>query len=683
MLTITFTNTVTLEGFSSHSDVNIQITNVHYNIGNPGSITADSLPAGNLCVSDNYLLNGFATPLPAFGIRGVCTSKGGNASTVGVEGGGPSNGEVVIITAQANNPVSDIQLNVTNPNGSSQAVNQPISPINLTESAPGSIPSGVNGWTCVDFRHGNGTWDAQSGLPTITGTNGLTVSNISVLTTGSGATDDSLVFQVTGGSAGAPGVLTLSNLHVSVPQSVFVNIVEGLVRVTYGGSDPSCDHGFTDTVDTKVFSVTSRIFGIDAEATADQAFQNANPVNLGNQSGGNEAAVLTTDTAPYDALAASYLASQLDTGIVLTPQATISSETLRTLAVEGVEHVYVLGGPLVISQNVINQLMATTSYYPGGITPRLDHNSNSNRLLDVQWIWGPTADDTASLSAQYVGAHPIGTAAFQAGYGGMYNDTSGSNGTPAAGAPDAPVNTAILATDTGFQDSASASVMAYRGVGANSGAGNGAPFPLILTGPAALSHGAVAALDNDGIQQVIVMGGPLAISDNVVNQLMAMGLQVIRIAGTNFGDTSVKTAEFELNTSAPSGQADGLGFTTSAAPINFSHTEADDISYQALSFARGDFYTDSIVSAQINSIEQSPMLLTVDPNTVGSALNTFLATEGNPATAFGTNEIVDSGFSVNQFILQMGQLVFGGPIAFSSSLETAVANAIGPDQFPF
>jgi hypothetical protein len=63
-------------------------------------------------------------------------------------------------------------------------------------------------------------------------------------------------------------------------------------------------------------------------------------------------------------------------------------------------------------------------------------------------------------------------------------------------------------------------------------------------------------------------------------------------------------------------------------------------------------------------------------------VTTFLATEGVPATAFGQTHAIGPGFSVNQFHVVGGQAIFGGPVAFTSALETAIATAIGPDQLP-
>lgn len=649
-LTITFTNTtpVVLTSGGVGSGITIQITGVKYNVSGGATISADQ---GNVDVASIYDIAGFTT-LP------------GGFSTTGVTGGGPSNGDIGAITVVGNTPPSDIQLNVTNSTSGSQAVNQPISPITISESSVGALPSGVNGYVCVSLLEG-AEWDGTTTAPTAAATGGAVVGPVSILTTGPLAGDSTLEFQVTTGSSSAPAVITLSNLDVSVPQSLIQDIAGGLVLVTYGGSNAACSGGVTTTTATKVFSVSARIAGTDADGTAAQAFAIANPAGAG----GNPAAVLSTDTDPYDALAASYLAGQLGTGILLTPTAAISSETLSALRIAGVETVYVTGGPDAISNAAISQLESTPSYFPGGVTERHDNFTNDSRLLTVQQIFGSTADGTASQIAQFVGTHPIATSVFQAAYGGAYNDTSGSSGSSASSAPDSAVNTAIIATDTGFQDAASASVMAYN-----------ESMPLILSPAAALSTDAIAALENDGIQQVIVMGGPDAISDAVVTQLEGMGISVLRVAGSDYTDTSVEAAKFELNGTNAAGQFDGLGFSTSNA---LGLPAILGINLQGLGFARGDFYTDALVSAQINSMLDQPELLTENPTTLGTPVSTFLATEGNPATAYGSSEPGAKGQSFNLYTIVGGQGIFGGTQAIASATETAIAAALGPDQIPF
>jgi putative cell wall-binding protein len=646
-LTLKFTSSAVIEQAGPLTGVNIQITGVKYDVSGGSTITADQ---GSVAVAADYDIGGFGTPpTPA------------SLSTTG-EPSGPSNAVIGAITVVGNTPASDIQLNVTSNTTGSEDVNSPISPITLTESSTGALPAGpANGWVCVSLVTG-GEWDNTTTAPTAVATNGMTVSAPIVLTTGPVAGDSTLVFDVTAPSSTGPSTITLGNLNVSVEQNLITDLIEGVVEVTYGGANPACGGGTTTTTLTKVFNVSGRVYGADADGTAAQAFDIANP-------GGNDTAVLATDTDPYDALSASYLAGQLGTGVLLTPTGAVSQETLSALRIAGVETVYAVGGPDAISQADITQLEATPSYTPGGVTERYDVNTNDVRLLEVQWIYGPDADGTAGQTAQFVGDHPIGTPEFQAAYGGEYNDTTGSSGSSASSAPDLGVNTAVLATDTGFQDAASASVMADK-----------SNLPLLLTPLSALSAETMAALENDGIQQVLVMGGPDVIADTVLTQLEGMGISVLRIAGSDYTDTSAKAAAFELNDTNAAGQFDGLGYSTSSALGLGSLFGAN---LQVLSFARGDFYSDAIVSSQINAFLQSPELLSENPTLLGTPVTTFLNTEGNPSTAFGPTFPEGPGFSAVGYTITGGQAIFGGPVAFASSVVTAISTAIGPDQLPF
>ncbi len=657
MLTITFTNTVVLTSTATPlSGVEIQITGVKYNVSGGATIAGDQ---GTVDVGSNYDPSGFsALPSPL----------GFSHAPAGLTPGtsGPSNADVTDIIVTGNTPPSDIQLNVTSLAGSgSEAVDQPVSPITLAESFPGALPSGANGYVCVSLLAG-GAWNGGSS-PTASATNGATVGPVTILTTGPIAGDSTLEFQVTGGSTTGPTTITLSNLAVDVPQSLIDDILGGFVSVTYGGTNPVCSGGATTFTATKAFSVSGRIYGVDADATAAQAFAIANPVG----GGGNVGAVLATSTDPYDALSASYLAGQTGTGILLTGTgSTVDPETMTELRLAGVETVYAVGGPNVISQGQITELESTPVYLPGGTTQVYDPSTNDVRLIEVQWIYGATADDTAAQVAQYVGDFPIGNPVVEAAYNGQYNDTAGSNGSPQSTAPDTGVQTAIIATDTGFQDAASASVMAYHN-----------HLPLILSPANALSPGSVQALDNDGIQQALVMGGPDVINDSVVTQLEGMGISVLRIAGSDYTDTSAEAAKFELNSTDSAGQLDGLGYSLirSLIPI----PTALNLNLISLSFARGDFYTDAIVSSQINSFLESPELLTENPTTLGTPVATFLATEGNPTTAYGQSTATGpQGSSTNQYPVVAGQAIFGGPLAFNAAVETTIAQDLGPDQLP-
>jgi hypothetical protein len=203
------------------------------------------------------------------------------------------------------------------------------------------------------------------------------------------------------------------------------------------------------------------------------------------------------------------------------------------------------------------------------------------------------------------------------------------------------VTTAILATDQSFTDAASASAVAYK-----------SHFPLLLTGPSSLSPDAVTALTNDAVQQVIVMGGPVAISDNVLSQVEAMGISVLRVAGQDFTDTSQLLAQFEQNSVNGSGLTNGLDYEPFYVTI-----------------ARGDYYTDAIIASQWSGRTSTPILLTWDPNNTGMPGGTdYLGTYLHSAGQVGFDPGTPADGTMNNL------LFIGGPFAISPALETTIAN---------
>jgi hypothetical protein len=627
--------------------------------------------AGQVAVSTGYNLGAGVQPAPS---STATVSPGPPPATNPAKGtpitGNPSNAIVggPNVTVSGNSPITDIQLLSVNGTHNS-AQNQPISPIKITEGAAGQLTSGAFGYVCVALN-GGVEWNAAE-TPTATASGGgLAVSPlVTTESTGSQTGAGTIEFQVTTSSTTGPATITLNNLFVNVPAAAgVVTPGTGTVSVTFNGTNPICTGGSAAiTNPTVVFNVSLRIGGSDADATADQACDILFPLGF---NGGVPYAnpvlgapvptftvVLATDSDYQDALSASYLAGTLGTCVLLTPTAALSAETLQTIQFLGATNVDVVGGPMAVSPAALAQLAATPEWQPGGIVEQYQPNTNNPKLLVVQEIYGATADGTAQAVAQSV-PHDPSALAFPGAYvGNAYNDTTGISASPAASAPDFPVTTAILATDNGFQDAASASVLAYGGITATSPTTGKkvtlTPMPLLLTGQASLAPEAQAALLNLGIQQLIVMGGPVAISDTVVQQVEALGIAVLRIAGQDFQDTSQLLAQFELNTTNVAGQATGLAFGGPGALT------------QPLSFARGDYYSDAIVAAEVASGISSPILLTENPTTVGPELTTFLGIEGNPATAYGAR-----GRPVST------ENVFGQTLAITTALETALAQAL-------
>ncbi|MGH8980069.1 MAG: cell wall-binding repeat-containing protein, partial [Acidimicrobiales bacterium] len=301
-----------------------------------------------------------------------------------------------------------------------------------------------------------------------------------------------------------------------------------------------------------------------------------------------------------DALSSQYLAQHLTTGTLLTPTASLSAVTATTLEEEGIATVYIVGGTFAVSKAVATAIGTLTADQCGGV--------NSTGKIAVQRIFGQTAYGTAMKVAEYVGtgasesfvgAYPTTNAT---GGLGRYNDTA-ARGTPA---PAGSEPTAILASGLEFPDAQAASVISYH-----------TRIPLLLTSGSTLSTTAVTAVEQLGIKQVIVVGGTFAVTPTVEGALIAKtGVSVLRVAGKNYTDTARELARFE----AGSGTR-GLGWTPGHRVL----------------VARGNGFTDGLAGAVLENSHDTatgssgharPLLLTYDPDVVGTYLTTFLKVTG-------------------------------------------------------
>ncbi|HEY3844946.1 MAG TPA: cell wall-binding repeat-containing protein [Acidimicrobiales bacterium] len=504
----------------------------------------------------------------------------------------PSNATVTDVAVSSNNP----PVGLVSGNDTDAA----ISPIALTESVTGTL---LTGYTCVTLSNGS-TFDVLSHSPSITATGGGAV----VSSTVSHPAPGTLAFDVTTASSTAVAAFTLGNLFVDGGNNL------GPAPFTLStGSSSACAGGVTlQSAGDRAFAVyaQSRTAGSDSDATAALEMESVfPPPSSCPGTSGARTVVLATDENFPDALSASYLAGRLGTGLLLTPTAALSAETAAALRVEGITNVDVVGGPDAVSPAVLNTLTTTPIYSCGGtqaISPLTG--------MSVQVIAGATEYDTSSVIAQYFGLQSIGTAEFPGAYG-EYNDTTGM---ASASGPSDEVPTAIVATGESFEDATSSSVMAYA-----------QHFPVVLTTPDTLASQASASLINDQIKQVVLVGGPLAVSDNVVAQIQALGIAVLRVAGQDATDTAQELARFELNSLSSIANnigSEGLGW--------------DQNNNHAVVLARGDFYSDGLAGAPFAALaagsgHPEPILLTFDPNTLGSFLTGFFNAGGSNGGLFG------------------------------------------------
>lgn len=390
----------------------------------------------------------------------------------------------------------------------------------------------------------------------------------------------------------------------------------------------------------------------------------------------NGSIFVATDADYHDALGAAFPAGAFNTGVVLTDPDTLLTSTADIIREEGVQVVYLVGGDLAIYDSVENALASTPSYHCGGRVARLNPNGQVEDLNVIR-VAGYTADDTNRLLETLPGPEfiaptpgPFGAYALPtATPGTLFNDTGSGMSTAA---PTATVeNTAILVTDSTFDDAVSASALAY-----------GWPMPLVVTPPTGLSLDALSALTDNHITQVLVLGGVDAISDTVISQLAANGISALRIAGMDGSDTSTQLAQF-IMAAAPSEAGKcwttkgagcvGLGLDNNDLLWNYfvsrtagligianSSFAKDQTNAHAVLMARGDFYADAMTAAPLAIHDPSdqtdinafpdyastnglllPIVLTESPDSVGTALTTFFNEAGLAVSGLAGEEPAD------------------------------------------
>ncbi len=499
------------------------------------------------------------------------------------------------------------------------ATNLPLSNIVLQEPSVGYLHAGtvtVNLTTGTTAGSATQVPVSPTSTPTVTVTSG----------TGEGNTTPTVVngniqFTITAASTTAPATYTISGIVVNAPPMNAGAIVNGFLTDSRGFG------AITNTTPATIgpFQVASYIVqaaaiaGADADATAVAAFEHTFPVTTppGPSCPANGSAVLATDANYPDALAASFLAGYYKTGTLLTNPSQLEQITVTTLQNEGISTVYLVGGPLAVSNSVVTTLENTPVYQCGG-QPLAATNAKN---INVVRVYGQTADGTAQAVAEY--PTPLTTnltnltGAFQ--HASNYNDTTGAESTAGPGVA---ANTAIVTSDAGFQDAVSASSLGYHNT-----------IPILLTNPTTLSPETSSALTSLGIKQVILLGGPLAVTDSVeaaISGTSGLAIPVLRVAGQDATDTSQLLASLETA---------NLGFSQGPANI-----------------ARGDAYPDALVAANVTGPGNQTLELTDNSSTLGQYLTKYLNTIG----AAGVTTVQP----------------FGGPLALAPSTIQAAANAL-------
>jgi putative cell wall-binding protein len=548
---------------------------------------------------------------------------------------GATGGSTTLVTVVSNATVSAVAVTANTPSVlGAPTVETAISPIVLTETGAGAV---TPGFVCVLLTTANASFVAP-GTASTTGASAVVGQSAIV-------SANELSFPVTVASTVA-GTYTISGVTAIGP------VPGGPVLASVFNSATACGAPTAlysnATVLFAVFNV-QRIYGQVQDGTAAANLASvyspaANNCPGGNFPGGTRPVVLATDQNYPDALTAAYLASKLGTGVLLTPTGSLSADAISGLRVEGITNVFIVGGPIAVSDAVVTQLKATPAYTCGG-TSEVTSLVGSVQNLTVTQIYGQTQYDTAQAVANYFGVTGLGIASFNGAYPtkttgtSTYNTTTGSSGTIA---PSSATRTrvAIVTTGENFPDATSASRLSYA-----------QQWPILLTEQASLAPQAQAAIINLGIQQVVVMGGPIAVSDAVVTQLEGLGVSVLRIGGSNQTDTSSLLAQFELNGTVNGGFASvGLGWINSQAP---------GTGYP-VTVARGDDFADALSGSVVGGTDlTSPIVLTSDPTTLGTGIPALFTAEAQPPVPNHVDGIT----------------ILGGPLAVTPAVEAAILTA--------
>lgn len=429
------------------------------------------------------------------------------------------------------------------------------------------------------FPTGTYTYTVATASGTLGGTPSVTVDTASGATaTTVSRTGNVVTFTLTAGSA-AP-TITISGLTLTPASSLPASFAAATAKLSNAAlSSPTVaetNYG-GDTM------LKPAIAGATANATAAATF-NHYPNAAANS--GVTSAVLATNITYPDALSASYFAAKQGTGILLTGKRSLSTSAEGVLVNSHINTVYVVGGPLAISDSVVSQVEAI-------------HNAGtpSGSGINVIRLYGQTAYDTNQAILNFAQSQGGFAPSFNlsAAYANesAYNDTTGteSASTTAPGS----VPTAIVASGMNFQDALAASPLAA-----------GKHIPVILTDPSSLSSTAQGLLGSFGIKQVILMGGQLAMSNSVESQIAGMGISVLRVAGIDYTDTAQRLATLETSSI--------FGFGT-----------------QTINVARGNGFPDALTASPYLGSTSSPLFLVLNPSTVGSYLPGYLATSGADA----------------------------------------------------
>jgi putative cell wall-binding protein len=280
---------------------------------------------------------------------------------------------------------------------------------------------------------------------------------------------------------------------------------------------------------------------------------------------GAKGAILASGERSPDALGAAFLAGTVDAPVLLTHADAVPAVTLAALAELEVTDIAVIGGSAVVSDEIVAQLSGLG--YAVGRVGGLDRYETSRAIA------------TAGSLVQEVGS---------LGDGGP---------------------TAMVTSGEGFADALAGAPLSYA-----------EGFPLLLTPGKVLSEEPAAALEQLGIEQVLLLGGPGAVSAEVEAQIVALGITVRRLSGVDRTATATALADLAI---------DELGWPATHVTL-----------------ARGDGFADALAGGPHGGAERSPVLLTTSPTALGDVTRDWLRARAATVTSIdvlgGTAAVSDA-----------------------------------------
>jgi putative cell wall-binding protein len=430
----------------------------------------------------------------------------------------------------------------------------PIGDITITDVTGGTVHS-----TLVFTLSGGDTFAAAGKM---TGPTGVVVAGPTETPPSS-----TLTFAVAGASP-SEGTYTLSGATVNFGTSAGAQNVT-VTTTPFGANTTNLVGGAT------LFAATTsiqRFAGVDRYATASALFASAfaSPTRA-------HAVVVTSGVNFPDALSANLLASELNTGVLLTDPSSLSPAVALELASDDVDNVYLVGGTAAISAKVATQIAAIhvlgISTNPAIVVTRL---SGADRFATNNVI-----DETAATTL------------------------GGTNGPKT-------FNTAIVATGNSFADALAVGPVVYNQT-----------IPLVLTSSTSLSPPALQTLKDLQVKNVIIVGGTSAVSQAVETAITTAGFKVqYRIAGADRTGTAAQIATWALNglPVTPTYQALAAipGWVSNSATVWI---------------ARGDSFADALAAGPVAGSLGESIVLTASPVAVGPGIASYFAGQAGTITA--------------------------------------------------